>query len=92
MAGCSQPGPAVTVNIPLPPPPSPPGAPTVEYQVISAATANVTVKWSPVPGATYYKVFVNGSLATQVEGNTNTSVILQLQPGQTYQIAVAACN
>jgi len=88
MPGCSQPGPAVTINIPVPAP-NPPGTPTVNYQVIDVNTAKVTVSWNSVAGATYYKVFVNGQEVTQVQG---TSVTINLKPGQTYQIAVAACN
>lgn len=86
---CSQPGPAATVNIPLPAP-NPPGQPTVGTpQVVSSTTAYVPVSWSPVSGATYYKVYVNGQEVAQTQ---STSITLTLTPGATYQIAIAACN
>ena len=73
-------------------PPSPPGQPTVSQPTVTGPnTAEVTVSWDAVDGATYYRVFVNDRpAADNVQG---TSVKLtDLVPGQTYRIAVAACN
>ncbi len=88
---CSQPGPAAQVYVPpYQEAPPAPGAPTVGTpQVVSSTTAYVSVSWNTVSGATYYKVFVNGQEVTQTQ---STSVTLTLTPGQTYQIAIAACN
>lgn len=70
--------------------PNPPGMPTVNVNVIDQNRAEADVSWSPVSGATYYKVLVNGQEVTTVQG-TSTK-LTNLVPGQTYQIAVAACN
>jgi hypothetical protein len=79
---------------PSPPstPPSPPSTPPrVSTPVVTGPDkAEVDVSWDPVPGATYYQVFVNGQYATQVRGTTVR--LTTLKPGRTYQIAVAACN
>jgi hypothetical protein len=72
--------------------PSPPSAPPSvgTPNVTGPDTAEVDVSWDPVPGATYYQVFVNGQYAVQVQ---ETKVKLtNLRPGQTYSIAIAACN
>lgn len=92
MAGCSQPGPAATVNVPpyVPPPPPAPGAPRVSVPTpTNPNSVTATVSWDPVQGATSYRVYVNGQ---QVWSGSTTSCQINLVPGQTYQIAVAACN
>lgn len=74
-------------------PNSPSQPPIVHVNVIDQNTAEASVTWSPVPNATYYKVFVDGQVAAGADNVTGTSVTLRnLVPGQTYQIAVAACN
>ncbi len=92
MAGCSNPGPAATVTVPqyVPPTPNPPGAPSVNVPTpTNPSSVTATVSWGAVSGATSYKLYVNGSV---VWTGSVTSVQVQLTPGQTYQIAVAACN
>lgn len=74
-------------------PPNPPGQPQVSVNVIDQNTAEASVSWDAVPGATYYKVFVNGQVAAGAESVQGTTATLHnLVPGQTYNIAVAACN
>jgi len=71
--------------------PNPPGQPTVEVTVTGPNTAEAVVSWNPVPGATYYKVYRDGQeVLSNVRGTTAT--LTGLVPGQTYQIAIAACN
>jgi hypothetical protein len=89
---CSQPGPARTVTVPSyqPPAPNPPGMPDVQVPTpTNPSSVTATVSWNPVSGATYYVVFVNGQ---QVWQGSSTTCQVNLVPGQTYQIAVAACN
>ncbi len=80
---------------PIPPPPQPgtpnqPGQPKVsEPNITGPSTATVTVSWGAVSEATSYKVYVNGS---PVGTTSETSMQVNLTPGNTYQIAVAACN
>jgi len=92
MAGCSQPGPAATVAVSVyqaPPPPAP-GAPTVNVPTpTNPSSVTATVSWNAVSGATSYKVYVNGQQVWQGDG---TSCQVNLVPGQTYQVQVAACN
>lgn len=72
--------------------PARPGQPTVvSTEVTGPYTASVTVSWSRVEGASYYKVYVNGNEVLS-NVNTTTATITGLIPGQSYQIAVAACK
>jgi len=89
---CSQPGPAVSVNVPqyVAPAPPTPGQPTVtNINVVDQNTAYVSLTWSPVSGATYYKVLVNGYERATASTNSAT---LTLTPGATYQVQIVACN
>jgi len=70
------------------PPSQPPTVGKVSY--ISPDKAQVPISWSPVQEATYYKVYVNGQVVA--DNIQSTSYTLTLTPGQTYQIAIAACN
>ncbi len=72
-------------------PPRPSTPPRVEVSVTGPDTAEATVSWDPVQGATYYKVYKNGS---EVLGNVQgtTTKLTDLVPGQTYYIAIAACK
>jgi hypothetical protein len=72
--------------------PSPPSTPPrVGTPVVTGPdTAEVDVSWDPVPGATYYQIFVDGQYAREVQGTTVR--LTALKPGRTYRIAVAACN
>jgi len=71
--------------------PNPPGQPTVQTNVTGPNTAEADVSWGAVPGAAYYKVFVDGR---EVVGNVSgtTAKLTGLVPGRTYSISVAACN
>jgi len=85
---CSQPGPARSVTVPAFVP-QPPGQPTVNVQTpTNPNSVTATVSWNSVPGATSYKVYVNGQ---EVWSGSSTSCQINLVPGNTYQIAVAAC-
>jgi|GEM_PF-2695205 len=91
---CSQPGPAVSVNVPqyVAPAPPTPGAPrVVSIAVQDENTAYVTIEWSAVPGADLYRVYVNGSY---VPGSSIgvPRIMLTLRPGRTYSVAVQACR
>lgn len=88
--GCSQPGPATTVNVPSYAPPSPPGMPTVSVNDIDQNRVEVFVAWPPVAGAMYYRVYVNNDVVVDRVQGTNYTLILT--PGSTYDIAVAACD
>lgn len=84
---------SVTAPPGAPPPgaPPPPGPPMVQVTATGPNTAEATVSWSPVSGATYYKVYVDGTeVLSNVQGTT--ARLTNLVPGRTYQIAVAACN
>jgi len=72
-------------------PPAPTSPPTVSQPTYdSSGKAKVSVSWQPVQGAAYYQILVNGKVAvSNVQG---TSYELTLDPGQTYQIAIAACS
>ncbi len=71
--------------------PSSPGQPQVSVNVTGQSTAEADVSWSPVSGASYYKVFVNGQeVISSVSGTT--ARITGLVPGNSYQVSVAACN
>jgi hypothetical protein len=73
--------------------PNPPGQPTLSQpRLIDQNTAEIDVSWNAVPMATYYKVFANGSPVAGAENVQGTSVTIRVAPGQTYNIAVAACN
>lgn len=91
---CSQPGPAVLVTVPIytPPTPNPPGAPTVSTPVVTgSSSATCTVSWNMVPGATYYRIFVNGNFAAQAS-TPPVTLDVGAYVGQTISVSVAACN
>jgi len=72
-------------------PPAPTSPPNISQPTYdSSGKAKVSVSWQPVQGATYYQILVNGKVVvSNVQG---TSYELTLDPGQTYQIAIAACS
>jgi len=76
---------------PPPGPPNPPGQPTVQVTVTGPNTVEAVVSWGAVSGAAYYKVYVDGNVAADNVRGTSVK-LTNLVPGQTYQIAVAACN
>jgi hypothetical protein len=83
---CSQPGPAATVTVPLAAPPTP-GMPTVS----NVTATSCTVNWTPVQGATYYKILVNNNPVAQASYPPVTLNVSEYQ-GQTIQISIQACN
>ncbi|MGC9030105.1 MAG: hypothetical protein ACP5LD_10585 [Desulfomonilaceae bacterium] len=87
MAVCSQPGQARIVDVP-PYIPTPPVPDVVVGTVTNPNSVGAVVTWSPVAGATSYKVYVNGSV---VWTGTSTTAQITLVPGQSYQIALAVC-
>lgn len=94
MAGCSTPATA-SFSVPaytVPPPAQPTNVTVSNVQVTGQNTWTATVNATSSPGATAYKIFLDG---TEVDNGTVTSFPQTIEgsaPGQTHQVGVSACN
>lgn len=66
-------------------PPSPP-----DFRVTQVGFDNVTLAWSRVSGAEFYRVLVNGVWRNGAYDPTTTVTVTQLMPGVTYTFEVQA--
>ena len=59
-------------------------------KVSSVAATAATVSWTKVPGATSYRIYVNGNVRGAADGGLNTNRITGLSKKTKYQVRVAA--
>ena len=86
-----------TTPPPPPPPPTvqPPSAPTLSSDSNVACGGNIKINWSPVSGATGYKVYdyTGTTLITTLNGNTSTTYSRSgFTPGASIKYYVSAFN
>jgi hypothetical protein len=59
-------------------------------KVSSVAATAATVSWTKVPGATSYRIYVNGNLRGAADGGLSTNRVTGLSKKTKYQVRVAA--
>jgi len=95
VAGCSQPGPTATVNIPPYKPPIP-AIPSAPYKVSSTAyaldNAELIIAWGSVQGATRYELQHDVDMEIVYSGPDTSVKLTGLYSNSRYRVRVRACN
>jgi len=92
MAGCSQPGPAATINVPIPVPTTPSAPYKVSSTAYSETNADMTIAWGSVQGATRYELQHQQDMEIVYSGSSTSVRITNLYPNSPYTVRVRACN
>ncbi len=78
---------------PPPPPPPPPAAPKAVWYTPFSESATVKVRWSPVSGASYYRLNrIASGVTTQVYSGSATTRDVYVGGEGRFQFSVSACN
>lgn len=90
------PGPPEQPEVGPAPPGQAPAAPGAPYKISSRATsptsAELTIGWNPVPGASYYKVWHKGDPVPAGTSNMTQFTAKGLYPDAPWTVAIEACN